>query len=125
GQIQQSNAVVMHVKVLSGQLPPDPKWRGVVLSRFDGQRWWNPVWLSAARTALRAGPRQAFNVAQAAPDAFYSPTTTVHQAVTLRYLVVMEPVGLNVFFLAPVPMQLQRSNAVAVEVDGSVFTIDG
>ncbi|MDQ6707070.1 MAG: DUF3488 and transglutaminase-like domain-containing protein [Acidobacteriota bacterium] len=39
GEIQNDSHVVMHVKSYSRDLPPDLKWRGAALSRFDGRRW--------------------------------------------------------------------------------------
>jgi hypothetical protein len=43
---------------------------------------------------------------------------------TLRYRVVMEPVGLNVFFLAPVPLSLKGDYRVVQTMpDGSVFNM--
>jgi hypothetical protein len=121
GQIQQSNAVVMHVQVLSGKLPADPKWRGVALAHFDGQRWWNSPQLPVVREGLNA----SLNVARVFPSSFYSESTSVSPAATLRYRVVMEPLGLNVFFLAPVPLRLEGTGrAVAIDPDGSVFSAD-
>ena len=122
GQIQQSNAVVMHIQVLSGKLPSDPKWRGVVLARFDGQRWWNP----AQSAAIRGGGHSSLNISQAAPLAFASPSRKTQPLPTLQYKVVMEPLGLNLFFLAPIPLRLAAgNNAIAIEPDGSVYTADG
>ncbi|MDQ6665364.1 MAG: DUF3488 and transglutaminase-like domain-containing protein [Acidobacteriota bacterium] len=39
GEIQNDSHVVMHVKSYSRDLPPNLKWRGAALSRFDGRRW--------------------------------------------------------------------------------------
>lgn len=39
GEIQSDSHVVMHVKSYSLDLPPNLKWRGAALSRFDGRRW--------------------------------------------------------------------------------------
>src|ERR1700686_4973733 len=52
GQIQQSNAVVMHIQIHNDlQGAYDLKWRGVALSTFDGRAWTN----SYEQTQLRAG----------------------------------------------------------------------
>ncbi|MGI8990956.1 MAG: transglutaminase TgpA family protein [Bryobacteraceae bacterium] len=39
GEIQNDSHVVMHVKSYSRDLPPNLKWRGAALSRFNGRRW--------------------------------------------------------------------------------------
>lgn len=122
GQIQRSNAVVMHVQVLSGKLPADAKWRGVALAHFDGQRWWNspqnlPVFHGEVNSPL--------NITQSAAAVFYSPTAP-QLLPTLRYRVIMEPVGLSIFFLAPIPMRVEGNyRAVAIQSDGTVFNSDG
>src|SRR5579863_3436077 len=41
GQIQQSNAVVMHIQI-DGEGRYDLHWRGVALANFDGRNWSNP-----------------------------------------------------------------------------------
>jgi protein-glutamine gamma-glutamyltransferase len=115
GQIQQSNAVVMHIQVegdRQGQY--DLKWRGVALSRFDGKSWTNPgehytltpEW--GNRYALwRASPR--------------SPKPKM-----IHYRVLMEPIGTNVFFLASRPRYLEGAyGLVSTDRTGSVFNLDG
>src|SRR6266403_1709411 len=50
GQIQQSNAVVMHIEIQNDlQGGYDLKWRGIALSAFDGRTWSN----SFGQTQLR------------------------------------------------------------------------
>ena len=118
GQIQQSNAVVMHVQVLYGTMPRDVKWRGISLANFDGQRWWN-----APEEHVPHGLNNVpLDLVQLNGSAFYSGAAPLPRLPTLTYRVVMEPVGLNIFFLAPVPMKL-TGNYPIVELasDGSVF----
>jgi transglutaminase-like putative cysteine protease len=60
GKIARDNRAVMHIRSVSGPsgghgtstsagtssgdpLPPDLKWRGSALTRFDGRRWWEPT----------------------------------------------------------------------------------
>lgn len=112
GQIQQSSAVVMHVQVLFGKMPGDVKWRGTALANFDGQRWWNGTetpsfhGLNGSSLDLR-------------PLAGISPV--IHLP-TFGYRVVMEPLGLDVFFLAPVATRIGGDyHVIAVTPDGSVF----
>lgn len=118
GQIQQSDAVVMHVQVLYGTMPRDMKWRGISLANFDGQRWWN----SPEENVPHGLNDVPLDLIQLNGSAFYSEAATLPRLPTLTYRVVMEPVGLNMFFLAPVPMKL-TGNYPSVELasDGSVF----
>src|SRR6202162_678392 len=91
GQIQQSNAVVMHI-----QIDDDPHgryalhWRGVALTNFDGRSWSSPH----AQYVLQREADGSFAVprTQAAPGRSYH---------LIHYRVLMEPIGTNVFFLAP------------------------
>lgn len=118
GQIQQSSAVVMHVQVLYGKMPQDVKWRGLSLANFDGQRWWNAPEERRAHV-LNNVP---LDLVQLDEPAFYSAEAPVPRIPTFGYRVVMEPLGLDLFFLAPVPMKLGGEyHVVEVSPDGSVF----
>jgi len=118
GQIQQSRDVVMHVQVLYGRLPEDVKWRGISLANFDGQRWWNApeehVYHGLNGVPLDLLP---FN-----ESAFYSGEAHLPRVPTLSYRVVMEPMGLDIFFLAPVPMKLTGDyRVIEIGRDGAVY----
>ncbi|HYX53664.1 MAG TPA: DUF3488 and transglutaminase-like domain-containing protein, partial [Candidatus Limnocylindrales bacterium] len=118
GQIQQSNAPVMHVKVLWGRLPADPKWRGLSLANFDGQRWWNPT----EEHRFYGMPAGSLDVSQAftvPPESGQPPRRRIS---TLGYKVVMEPLGLDLFFLAPAPMKISGDyRVVELMADGAVY----
>lgn len=43
GKISRDDRAVMHILPYSRGLPPDLKWRGTALSRFDGRRWSEPA----------------------------------------------------------------------------------
>jgi protein-glutamine gamma-glutamyltransferase len=119
GQIQQSSNVVMHIQVQYGKLPPDPKWRGTTLANFDGRHWWNGP-QAITRHGLNNVPLDLTHISN---FSFYSPVHTVPRLQTLSYRVVMEPVGLNLFFLAPVPLKISGDYPfVEVKSDGSVFS---
>jgi protein-glutamine gamma-glutamyltransferase len=119
GQIQQSDAVVMHVQVSSGRLPHDVKWRGIALANFDGQRWWNSF---DARNISNSHS----DLSQTLHRAFYSGAHSAPALGTLEYRVIMEPVGLNVFFLAPVPLEVGGNYPrLQTTPDGAVFTAGG
>ena len=118
GRIQQSNAVVMHVQVLYGTMPRDVKWRGISLANFDGQRWWN----SPEEQIPHGLNNIPLNLVQLNGSAFYSRAAPLPRLPTFTYRVVMEPVGLNIFFMAPVPMKLAGNYpTVELAADGSVF----
>ncbi len=118
GQIQQSSTVVMHVQVLDGKLPEDVKWRGITLANFDGRRWYNA---SEAPTfhGLYNSPLDLTHISN---FSFYSGDQPVSRLPSLSYRVVMEPVGLNLFFLAPVPLKINGDYRVLeIKSDGSIF----
>jgi transglutaminase-like putative cysteine protease len=123
GQIQQSSSVVMHVQIYGDKTGSyDLKWRGVALGLFDGRSWSNPLeqmlvarypdgtyWLN-----LPKGLREAEDE---------EPTATAGKS--LRYRVVLEPFGSNVFFLAP-KAQMVTGNYRMITMDraGAVFDLD-
>ncbi len=118
GQIQQSDAVIMHVQLLYGKLPEDVKWRGIALANFDGHRWWN----TPQPRVTQAMGNTPVDLTRAVPAAFYSGAAPLPRVPTMRYRVVMEPLGLDLFFLAPVPMQVSGNyRYVGLTQDGSVF----
>ncbi len=119
GEIQQSNAVVMHIKLLYGKLPPDPRWRGLSLANFDGQVWRNPVQVRMSHGLLN-GPVDLTRLGSAT-----RPQNARAQHIsTLGYRVMMEPLGLDVFFLAPVAVRINGPyRSIVVAPDGSVFNV--
>jgi transglutaminase-like putative cysteine protease len=91
GQIQQSTSVVMRVHV-----DGDPSvaqgihWRGIVLTNFDGKRWFTPP-----------SPKDAIRATQYGEYQF--PTSELHggKLIPLRYTVLMEPTATDAIFVAP------------------------
>jgi transglutaminase-like putative cysteine protease len=115
GQIQQSSAVVMHIEIendVAGAY--DLKWRGIALSSFDGRVWTN----SYDQTHLRPAGDGSYHLA---------PLRDPHAAVgrTIRYHVLMEPLGTNVFFLADRPLRLLGNfREVSMDGGGAVYNLD-
>jgi len=117
GQIQQSDTVVMHIQIDGDTRGAyDLKWRGVALRAFDGVRWSNP---QQQATALNS------------PDGNYDLSTTRAATVAalpphpVRYRVLMEPLGANVFFLAPRPRSLSGNyRMITVDEGGAVSNGD-
>jgi transglutaminase-like putative cysteine protease len=117
GQIQQSNEVVMHV-----QIDGDPHGRyslhlrGVALANFDGRNWSNPPeqYVTRQRDGYGGFPVPP----QAVPG---RPNHLIH------YRVLMEPIGTNVFFLAPWARRVSGIyRAVGIdERGGAVYDRDG
>ena len=122
GQIQQSSAVVMHIQIdgdTSGAY--DLKWRGVALNIFDGRNWSSPleqmptVRLSDGSILLvPADPRR-----QGVEAPFSTAAKSIH------YRVMMEPIGSNVFFLAPKATRLEgHYHLVTIDRAGAVYDLD-
>ena len=112
GEIQQSQAVVMHVALESGVPPEEFKWRGVALSSFDGTTWSNP---HSSAIAARL-PDGRFLVARDIP---------ANRGNLLRYRILLEPLNSSVFFLAEQPVTVAGSySLVGVDAGGGVFDLD-
>lgn len=124
GEIQQSNAVVMHVQI-SGDRTGGQElyWRGTALSLFDGRQWFNFLrkrmmpFVTASGYDLRSlqmewreelGERRGRR-----PERL------------LHYRVLMEPIGTNVFFLAPTPASLDGNyREITMDAAGTVYNAD-
>jgi transglutaminase-like putative cysteine protease len=115
GEIQQSSAVVMHVKVdgdTSGAR--ELRLRGVTLGTFDGHTWSN-----------RLG--QFVLSRSSAGDFVLSPRSEIagDTRKTFRYHVFAEPSGTSVFFLAEHPLTLAGNyRMVATDSSAAAFNMD-
>ncbi len=118
GEIQQSSAVVMHIEIQNDlQGVYDLKWRGVALSAFDGKVWSN----SFEQTRLRPAGDGSYRLA---PLADPRGLATVAGR-SIRYRVLMEPLGTSVFFLADKPQSLMGDfRQVGTDDGGSVYNLD-
>jgi len=110
GRIQQSNAVVMHIQI-DGDADGrhDLYWRGTALGVFDGRSWST----SRQQFILEKQPNNEFEIpsfgtgmlgnnSTNAPFSFLSRSSLPHSpGKIVHYRVLMEPIGINVFFLAP------------------------
>lgn len=116
GQIQQSSAAVMHIQIendLEGAY--DLKWRGVTLSQFDGRVWSSPF----SQTDLRSSGDGSYRLSTSDAPAYG------RSARKVRYRVLMEPMGTNVFFLAEKPASLIGNfSHVATDAGGAVYNLD-
>jgi transglutaminase-like putative cysteine protease len=118
GQIQQSSAVVMHIAIdddLQGAY--DLKWRGIALSNFDGRTWSN----SFEQTRV---PPLGSGIYRLAPFMNASRNAALLGR-SIRYSVMMEPIGTNVFFLAEKPQTLSGPfRQVSIDAGGAVYDLD-
>jgi len=106
GEIQQSDQLVMHVKVLSPGVGIEGiRWRGVTLSSFDGRRWFN-------LPDYAPGPQFPqidyfdLTTAQRNWDSEATRFATGKVPLGFRYQVSMEPIGTDVVFIPAKPESL-------------------
>ncbi len=91
GELKKNTAVVMRIRV--GGDPArasDIHWRGIVLTNFDGSRWFTPA--------------QDQTVVMPNPDGDYwfaSPLLDRQNFYSLHYTVLMEPIATDALFVAP------------------------
>jgi protein-glutamine gamma-glutamyltransferase len=128
GQIQQSNAVVMHIQIDGDQHGRYAlHWRGVALANFDGRNWSKPH----EQHMLQRGADGGFAVplfSQGVEPAALARTQTVTGKPNhpIHYRVLMEPIGTNVFFLAPWARRVSGAyRAVQIDRGGAVYDLDG
>lgn len=122
GQIQQSNAVVMHIQIDGDTIGRyDLHWRGVALASFDGRIWSNP----REQVFLRRRPDNSFVVPRPDTNPLASlPPFTGHENL-IHYRVMMEPIGTNVFFLAPWARSVRGDyRLIAADAGGAVYDFD-
>jgi transglutaminase-like putative cysteine protease len=95
GDLQQTNATVMHIRVLdahpvdTANVVPSLRWRGRALSDFDGKTWSNPFRPYVVPTAVGRLQFPLEMAPQSVPRRF------------LHYRITLEPIGSDVLFFAP------------------------
>jgi transglutaminase-like putative cysteine protease len=91
GEIQKSSAVVMRIHIDGDPtLAEGVHWRGIVLTNFDGRRWFTPP-----REQIIVSPDPAGTYRMDAP---LLPTG---YSIPLHYTVLMEPIATDAIFVAP------------------------
>lgn len=127
GQIQQSDAIVMHIKIdgdQGGQYLLH--WRGVALANFDGRSWSNPH----QPFVLQRGMDGSFIVPPFGQGVQQASTTQLRRIASrsdhvIHYRVLMEPIGTNVFFLAPWARRVNGGyRALEIDSSGAVTDLD-
>jgi|SRR5581483_11729136 len=116
GQIQQSNSVVMHVQIDGDNTGRySLHWRGIALADFDGHMW--------------SSPREQF-LLRHSDNRFLVPKPDIPGAAAvgqkfIHYRVLMEPIGTNVFFLAPWAQSVSGDyRMLAGDFGGAVYDFD-
>ena len=125
GQIQQSNAVVMHVQIDGDKVGTyDLRWRGVALADFDGHSWSNlRQQFPLQRGADNSFAIPSFGTKIGRPPGADGPTT---REKIIHYRVLMEPIGTNVFFLAPWARSVKGAyQTLSVDAGAAVYDLDG
>jgi transglutaminase-like putative cysteine protease len=122
GQIQQSNAVVMHIQIDGDRVGRfDLHWRGVALADFDGHTWSNPK----EQFFLQRRPNNSFAVPRAIGAMQSYDTANLRREHLIHYRVLMEPIGTNVFFLAPWARSVSGDyRLVAADSSGVIYDFD-
>jgi transglutaminase-like putative cysteine protease len=117
GVIQQSDSVVMHIQIEGDSTGGyNLKWRGISLSLFDGRSWTNPL----PRVPVPHTTDGSF-VLKPVED----PQLPARPLRPLRYRVLMEPMGANVFFLTGRPVTLAGPyRQLTMDAAGTVFDSD-
>lgn len=97
GQIQQDPSVVMRITVDYPERAQDVHWRGIVLTTFDGKRWFNR---ERGEKIVLAG---------ADGDYDFNNPFRARESQPIRYTVLMEPMATAAIFVAP-SLQVLRGN---------------
>jgi transglutaminase-like putative cysteine protease len=122
GQIQQSSAVVMHIQIDGDTVGrSDLHWRGISLSEFDGRSWSNPRDLAT----LQRQSESTFRVPRTNAVLTSYATSSRTREHMIHYRVLMEPIGTNIFFLAPWARSVTGDyRLLAADPGGAVFNLD-
>ena len=129
GQIQQSDAMVMHIQIDGDQRGQHAlHWRGVALANFDGKDWSNPHTPYLLQRQADGGFSVPFFSQGVAPPALLqtrTAATSLSYPNLIHYRVLMEPIGTNVFFLAPWARRVKGAyRALQIDAGGAVSDVD-
>ena len=93
GRIKKNSTVVMRIRVEGDPgHAEDVHWRGIVLTNFDGKRWFTP-----------AGEQTVLSSDADGEYAFGPPTLSPGDYRILRYTILMEPIATDAIFVAARP----------------------
>jgi transglutaminase-like putative cysteine protease len=127
GRIQQSDAVVMHIQIDGDQRGQYAlHWRGVSLANFDGKNWSNPPQQYVLyRQADGAFAVPWFSQGGAQASMARSQALSGEFNRSIHYRVLMEPIGTNVFFLAPWARRISGAyRMLQIDSGGAISDLD-
>jgi transglutaminase-like putative cysteine protease len=125
GELKKNTSVVLRIRVDGDPArASDIHWRGIVLTNFDGSRWFTPA--------------QDQTIVMPSPDgdySFTSPRLDRENFYSLHYTVLMEPIATDAIFVAPRiatlrgrfgnevnrPDALSRRGLLFIDQTGSIF----
>ena len=103
GEIKQSSALVMRIKVDEGAvMARDVRWRGIALTTFDGRRWYSEAHEPAA---VSLGPDGWIALAGKVSDEIEPPVTRF--SIPMHYTVFLEPMASDAIFVAAAPVRIR------------------
>ena len=119
GQIQQSDAVVMHIQIDGDRDGRhELAWRGVALANFDGKNWSN----QREQYVLYREADGSFRIPLLGQGVARAWTSRYH---LIHYRVLMEPIGTNIFFLAPWARRVEGAyRTLQIDSGGAVSDLD-
>jgi transglutaminase-like putative cysteine protease len=99
GEIQKSSAVVMRIHIDGDPtLAEGVHWRGIVLTNFDGRRWFTPPREQIVVSADSAGTIRPDPTDDTRAE---YPLLPAGYSIPLHYTVLMEPIATDAIFVAP------------------------
>jgi protein-glutamine gamma-glutamyltransferase len=109
GQIQQNSAVVMRVRVNGDPTrAADIHWRGIVLTNFDGERWFTPM---HDQTLIPRDASGEYFFGDSSPpsgsNGLGASSLSPSDSYPLHYTVLIEPIATDAIFIAPRPVVIR------------------
>jgi len=99
GEIQKSSAVVMRIHIDGDPtLAEGVHWRGIVLTNFDGRRWFTPP---REQTVVAADSAGEYRPDPTDDTRAEYPLLPGGYSIPLHYIVLMEPIATDAIFVAP------------------------
>jgi protein-glutamine gamma-glutamyltransferase len=99
GEIQKSSAVVMRIHIDGDPtLAEGVHWRGIILTNFDGRRWFTPPREQTVVSADSAGTIRPDPTDDTRAE---YPLLPAGYSIPLHYTVLMEPIATDAIFVAP------------------------
>ncbi len=107
GRIKENSSVVMRIHVDGNPTrAEDIHWRGIVLTNFDGKRWFTPE-PEQSQSVLVPELDGTYRLGDFIATSRFSSTLAPSDFYTLHYTVLMEPLATDAIFVAPRPVVLR------------------